>query len=156
MKLTHTQNMKATKSGMTLLELTVVILVLLSLISILFIGARAWKKGSDRAASILQIRNVQQAVRSFSNMNGLNPGDGATAITAKGFTSLEDELFGDGKFIENDPTAAPPEGGHPAGSGYAFAAATPGVIPLVGVLYLEVTGTDAEDYMPTTGSYGDW
>ena len=44
-------------SGMTLLELTVVILVLLSLISILFIGARAWKKGSDRAASILTIRN---------------------------------------------------------------------------------------------------
>ncbi|MBC7981098.1 MAG: prepilin-type N-terminal cleavage/methylation domain-containing protein, partial [Armatimonadetes bacterium] len=51
MKLTHTQNMKAAKSGMTLLELTVVILVLLSLISILFIGARAWKKGSDRAAA---------------------------------------------------------------------------------------------------------
>lgn len=45
MKLTNTQTMKR-KSGMTLLELTVVILVLLSLISILFIGARAWKKGS--------------------------------------------------------------------------------------------------------------
>ena len=62
MKLTNTQSMKA-KSGMTLLELTVVILVLLSLISILFIGARAWKKGSDRSANIMNIRNVQQAVR---------------------------------------------------------------------------------------------
>ncbi len=39
---------RSTKSGMTLLELTVVILVLLSLIGILFIGARAWKRGSDR------------------------------------------------------------------------------------------------------------
>ena len=48
MTLTHTQK-KAAKSGMTLIELTVVILVLLSLISILFVGARAWKKGSDRA-----------------------------------------------------------------------------------------------------------
>ncbi len=48
MKLTNTQTMKR-KSGMTLLELTVVILVLLSLISILFIGARAWKKGSAPA-----------------------------------------------------------------------------------------------------------
>ena len=54
---------------MTLLELTVVILVLLSLISILFIGARAWKKGSDRAGCILNIRNVQQAVRGYANMN---------------------------------------------------------------------------------------
>ena len=94
MKLTHTQNMKATKSGMTLLELTVVILVLLSLISILFIGARAWKRGSDRAASILQIRNVQQAVRSYSNMNGKNPGDGATEIAAKNLTTLNGEVFG--------------------------------------------------------------
>ena len=67
MKLTNTQSMKA-KSGMTLLELTVVILVLLSLISILFIGARAWKKGSDRAGCILNIRNAQQAVRGYMNM----------------------------------------------------------------------------------------
>jgi prepilin-type N-terminal cleavage/methylation domain-containing protein len=66
MKLTNTQNMKS-KSGMTLLELTVVILVLLSLISILFIGARAWKKGSDRSANILNVRNVQQAVRGQQN-----------------------------------------------------------------------------------------
>ncbi len=68
MKLTNTQSMKS-KSGMTLLELTVVILVLLSLISILFIGARAWKKGSDRAGCILNIRNSQQAVRGYLNMH---------------------------------------------------------------------------------------
>ena len=41
MTLTYTQKIR--KSGMTLIELTVVILVLLSLISILFVGARAWK-----------------------------------------------------------------------------------------------------------------
>ncbi|MFM2241257.1 MAG: hypothetical protein RLZ97_112 [Verrucomicrobiota bacterium] len=55
--------------GMTLLELTVVILVLLSLISILFIGARAWKKGSDKAGCIMNIRNVQQMIRGYQNMN---------------------------------------------------------------------------------------
>ncbi|MGC4017627.1 MAG: prepilin-type N-terminal cleavage/methylation domain-containing protein [Luteolibacter sp.] len=49
------------KKGMTLLELTVVILVLLSLISILFIGAKAWKKGSDRAGCIMNIRNLHRA-----------------------------------------------------------------------------------------------
>ncbi len=68
MKLTRTAKRA---NGMTLLELTVVILVLLSLISILFVGARAWKKSSDRAANIMNIRNVQQAVRAHQNMQGL-------------------------------------------------------------------------------------
>jgi len=58
--------------GMTLLELTVVILVLLSLITILFIGARAWKKGSDRSANIMNIRNCQQAMRGEQNMKQLS------------------------------------------------------------------------------------
>ena len=139
MKLTHTQNMKASKSGMTLLELTVVILVLLSLISILFIGARAWKKGSDRAASILQIRNVQQAVRSYSNMNGRNAGD--TVAT------LKTELFGTGKFLENDPTVV---GAHPAGTGYQFVAATETVIPAIGTLYMKTGGTPPTGGEPIT------
>ncbi len=68
MKLTQMPSIKR-KTGMTLLELTVVILVLLSLISILFIGARAWKKGSDRAGCILNIRNTQQAVRGYLNVH---------------------------------------------------------------------------------------
>jgi type II secretory pathway pseudopilin PulG len=63
------------KTGMTLLELTVVILVLLSLISILFIGARAWKKGSDRAANIMNLRNCQQAMRGHENMHSSAVGD---------------------------------------------------------------------------------
>ena len=70
MKLTNNLSTKR-KSGMTLLELTVVILVLLTLISILFIGARAWKKGSDRAANILNVRNCQQALRGNQNARNL-------------------------------------------------------------------------------------
>ncbi len=69
------------KFGMTLLELTVVILVLLSLISILFVGARAWKRGSDRSANILNIRNVQQAVRGHENMYQL--AEGAALLNAR-------------------------------------------------------------------------
>ena len=46
----------------------------LSAIPILFIGARAWKQGSDRAACILTQRNIQQAVRSYQRMNNLAPG----------------------------------------------------------------------------------
>ena len=138
MKLTNTHNMKA-KSGMTLLELTVVILVLLSLISILFIGARAWKKGSDRSASLITIRNVQQAVRSFANMNNKNEGD-AVAST---------DIFGAGKFVSTDPTTI----SHPGGAGLAYVVADATKIPATGVLYLTVTGTatdgtTADYYMP--------
>jgi prepilin-type N-terminal cleavage/methylation domain-containing protein len=77
MKLTNTQTMNR-KSGMTLLELTVVILVLLSLISILFVGARAWKKGSDRSANIMNLRNAQQAMRGYQNMIPSPPADPTT------------------------------------------------------------------------------
>ncbi|WAC21570.1 hypothetical protein OVA24_09255 [Luteolibacter sp. SL250] len=151
MKLTPTTKRKA---GMTLLELTVVILVLLSLISILFIGARAWKKGSDRAASILQIRNVQQAVRSYANMNGINPGETPTFTAPEGqdAKTLKGELFGEGKFITNDPTA---EGAkHPAGGNHKYSITAATVVPEIGDLYMTVTGTDASDYIPTETA--DW
>ncbi len=86
------------KSGMTLLELTVVILVLLSLMTILFIGARQWKKGSDRAGCIMNLRNIQQAVRGHQNMTGHNAGDTPTspAITSATF-------IGSGGYIETTP-----------------------------------------------------
>ena len=148
MKLTNTQNMKA-KSGMTLLELTVVILVLLSLISILFIGARAWKKGSDRSASILTIRNVQQAVRSFANMNGKTEGvAGEIALT---------DLFGAGKFMQTNPTAS----AHPGGGTLAYSIPAATTIPAVGTLYTTVTGaaTDGElntYFLPDPAKTGDW
>lgn len=50
------------------------VLILLSAISVLFVGARAWKKGSDRAACIMNIRNVQQAVRGHQNLKSLDVG----------------------------------------------------------------------------------
>lgn len=59
---------------MTLLEMTVILAVLLSLCSLLFISARTWKSGADRAGCVLQIRNIQLAVRSYQNMYGYVPG----------------------------------------------------------------------------------
>src|ERR1035437_463787 len=125
MKLTNARIMNS-KTGMTLLELTVVILVLLSLISILFIGARAWKRGSDRAGCIIQIRNVQQGVRSFSNMNGLNPG-GATAWYAS--------VIGSGLFVETVPAC-------PAAGSYTYAS---GSIPNIGTLAMTCSLSAAPD-----------
>ncbi len=137
MKLNNTLSMKR-KSGMTLLELTVVILVLLSLISILFIGARAWKKGSDRAANILNIRNVQQAVRAHANVRALNIGDAL----------LNGEIVGTGKYLNsvNPPTT---------GIAYGYLA----VVPAIGTLYLTRTYTGdatAADYDPDTTTTAEW
>ncbi len=136
MKLTNTQTMKR-KSGMTLLELTVVILVLLSLISILFIGARAWKKGSDRAANILNIRNVQQAVRAHANVRGLLE-SAALAST---------EIVGTGKYL-NSVTAPNTD------ITYTYGTA----VPPIGTLYLiaAYTSGTSTDYAPTSGSTSEW
>jgi type II secretory pathway pseudopilin PulG len=125
------------KSGMTLLELTVVILVLLSLITILFIGARAWKKGSDRAANIMNIRNVQQAVRSHANIRGLL--DGAPLAST--------DIVGSGKYLNS---VTPPN------SDITYGYLT--VVPTLGTLYLTQTyasGT-ANDYAPGATAYAAW
>jgi type II secretory pathway pseudopilin PulG len=131
----NTRNMKRA-SGMTLLELTVVILVLLSLISILFIGARAWKRGSDRAGCIMNIRNVQQAVRSHANMQGINIGG----------TIVPTDVIGSGKFVEKTPTC-------PGAGTYSGLDGT--TVPAVGTLYMTCSLAAAPDsHVPT--AYTDW
>lgn len=90
-------------------------LTMLSATSTLFIGARAWKKGSDRAACILQTRNMQQAVRGHQNMNNINIG-----------TPLDwNEIFGPDKYLPNKPTC-------PTGGTYTFVDTFPPVGTLAG------------------------
>ncbi|GAA5484417.1 hypothetical protein [Haloferula sargassicola] len=121
--------------GMTLLELTVVILVLLSLISILFVGARAWKKGSDRSACILNIRNVQQATRGYQNMHPEAPGCTAADIYSD-----------DGSAFLKTPKC-------PAGGTYTpvFSATA---FPATGVLAITCDKATTDDHVPA--SYSDW
>jgi prepilin-type N-terminal cleavage/methylation domain-containing protein len=138
MKLTNTSTLKR-KSGMTLLELTVVILVLLSLISILFIGARAWKKGSDRAANILNIRNVQQAVRAHANVRALDIGA----------TLASTEIVGSGKYL-NSVKAPNADIGT-----YTYLTS----VPTIGELYLVAPYTSSGssvDYAPASTTYAEW
>jgi len=141
MKLTNTLTMKR-KAGMTLLELTVVILVLLSLISILFIGARAWKKGSDRAANILNIRNVQQAVRGHMNMNNID----TPAAAGTGVALLNAVIVGTDKYLKA-PTG-------PATVTYTYLDKA----PAVGELYLiaSADGLAGATYGPTAGTTSEW
>lgn len=63
----------------------------------------AWKRGSDRAACTLNLRNAQNMVRAYANLNNLNIGD---PIDWK-------KIFGP-DFLEKEPVC-------PAGGTYTFA-----------------------------------
>lgn len=158
MKLTNTKTNKSSK-GMTLIELTVVILVLLSLISVLFIGARAWMRGSDRAGAALLIRNAQQGVRSHSNIMGVDtpasltatPPGAPLAWPASTNQILREEVFGSGRYVEVEGVDGTlPD--HPA-AGVAFIAEPANnsdfeSVPPLGTLYM-TSDTEADFYAPS-------
>lgn len=128
MKLPKTPKFRRYPKGLTLIELTVVILVLLALITVLFIGGRAWKKGSDRAGCILNIRNAQQAVRSYQNLRGLP--DGAPL-------NFSADIVGSGNFVETYPLC-------PAIGTYTPATTLPGL----GTLVLPCSLATSEQHEP--------
>ena len=139
--------------GMTLIELTAIILVLLTLTTILFVGTRAWKQGSDRTGCIMNIRTVQVAVRSYANLNGLTPGGGAGEpflIAASEFDlpffpgSLEGIILGDEGFLGSTPLC-------PAGGEYEF---FPLGVPDFGTLALYCSLTESNDHIPE--NYEGW
>jgi type II secretory pathway pseudopilin PulG len=124
---------------MTLLELTVVILVLLSLVAILFVGARAWKKGSDRAANVLNLRNIQQAVRGHENVHGLI--QNISPLSPDDIFIREGNL---GYLVEPHP---------PSSTGVANYTYL-GVVPSYGTLYVTNVNEIGAEYAPP--SYADW
>ena len=94
MKLTH----KKLKPGMTLIELTVVIIVLLTLISVLFFAGTAYIKASNRTACLANQATFQKAMRGYATLNQIEAGSSTaiswtTDIQADGFigdiTSME-------------------------------------------------------------------
>jgi len=119
---------------MTLLEMTVVILVLLSLIVTLFIGAQAWKRGSDKASCILNIRNDQNVIRSYQNINALEAG---TSV------DVTNDLTGSGNFIQTLPVC-------PAGGSYSYGTS----IPVVGSLIVACSLESIDDHIPA--EYSGW
>lgn len=76
----NTYTVKGPK-GVTLIELTVVIAIILLLISILFIGAKFYKDGADRSACIVNINGIQKAVRSVQNLENKKDADATTPDT---------------------------------------------------------------------------
>ncbi|MEC5127942.1 type II secretion system protein [Verrucomicrobiales bacterium BCK34] len=127
--------MKLTKNnkqaGLTLIEVTLVIAVLLGLISVLFIGVSAYKEGSNRAKCILNISNVQKAVRSYQNLYELSVASTLAKAT----------IIGTGKMLESDPACS-------SGGTYTYATA----VPAIGTAYLtcSLAGTDNSQHNPSS------
>ena len=114
---------------MTLIELTLVVAVLITLISVTFIGVLAYKNGSNRAMCIQNISNVQRAMRSYCLMNQLEPGDPVS--------NLQQQIIKPGSFFESIPTC-------PADGTYSF---VDGFVPFVGTLFMSC---EIDDHTPLT------
>ena len=126
------------RRGITLLEISVVIAVLLALITMTFIGVNAWKNGANRTTCILNIRSVQMAVRGYGNINALEPGSTVTGVT------LKDEIIGANKRIAVEPDC-------PGGGAYTFGGNT---IPAVGTLYMTCSLAGTLEHAP--GDHRSW
>jgi len=128
---------------MTLLEMSIVIAVLILLISVLFVGARAWKRGADRAACIVNLHNIQKGVRGFANLYGHSPGENVVG--------LRERVIGPGRFLEQLPLC-------PGGGIYEFGKSpdgdNPDMIPHYGVPYASCSLPETEGHQPT--SVADW
>lgn len=136
--------------GLTLLELTVVITILLALISILFVGARAWKRGSDRAGCVLTLRNVQVATRSYQNMYGYN--FGGRPFAENGTQDIAEHLFTKGYIEVNLYRQA--HGVVPCPADGAYNCPLPDVFPQPGDLYIRCSRGSSDEHQPI--SHADW
>ena len=136
--------------GLTLLELTVVITVLLALVSIMFVGTRAWKRGSDRATCVLTQRNVQVATRSYQNLYGYNYG--GRPYAERGTQDIVEHLRNKG-YIE-DSVYKHARGTTPCAAGGSYTCPVPDVFPPEGELYLHCSLSGSDMHKPTT--HHDW
>lgn len=138
------------RRGVTLIEMSVVIAVLLTLVSVLFMAAQSWKRGSDRAACVVSLRNIQVAVRSYQNLYGYSPGghpyaeygtqDIARHLVEKGY--IESALY---------QTAV---GGKACSGGGLYQRDEKDVFPLAGVLYAHCSLASQANHAPSNPS--DW
>ncbi|MFC5049934.1 type II secretion system protein [Rubritalea spongiae] len=65
-------NIHKAPKGVTLIELSVVIAVILVLISVLFVGASYYRTSASRAACIVSQSNIEKAVESYANISQAN------------------------------------------------------------------------------------
>lgn len=119
-------------SGMTLIEISLVIALLLGLISVVFLGLGSYRKGADQARCKMQLAAVQKAVRSHANFRNMNVGDPVVAGT---------DIFVVGSTMEVAPVC-------PAQGTYAWA----GAVPAIGTPYGDCDLVDGATTHVITGT----
>jgi hypothetical protein len=135
---------------LSILELSVILVILLSLVSILFIGTAAWKRGSDRAACVMTLRNMQIAARSYQNMYGYDYGD--SPAETDGTRDITEHLYAKG-YIEAK-LYAQSRGESPCAAGGSYRCAVPDVFPACGRLFMNCSLVAAEGHAPLV--HADW
>lgn len=136
--------------GLTLLELTLAISVLLVLITIVLIGSRAWKRGADRTSCMLTLRNVQMATRSYQNLYGYD--FGGRPYAENGTQNIASHLYSKG-YIEGK-IFMQAQGLESCAGGGAYSCAAPDMFPPAGELYLKCSLSESDaHYLP---SEVDW
>lgn len=123
----------AHSSGLTLVEVTLVVTVLLGLIGVAFAGLSAYKEGANRAICIHQVANVQKAMRSYCHFQELESG--------QAIPDLKKRLIEESKFFAEAPIC-------PSGGTYVFHA---GEVPHVGTLFMRCS---IMDHAPK--EFGSW
>ncbi len=134
-------------AGFTLIEVTLVIAVLITFISVLFIGAASYKEGVNRAKCLLTISTVQRAVRSYQNLHELEIGDDIGYSTLVGEGKLLEYVMPCGT-QEYDPVTSSSTDGFDA-SGYIGL----GKIPEAGIAYLACKTADLEHVPAAIGGW---
>ena len=125
-------------SGMTLIEISLVIALLLGLIAVVFLGIGSYREGADKAKCKIQLAQVQKAIRAYSNFQNLSIGAAFTSAQA----------FGAGLAMETAPTC--PSGGTYAWDTEVPATGTPygncNYAPTGGVSHVLVPASDTTDW----------
>lgn len=122
------------RSGMTLIEISLVIALLLGLIAVVFLGIGSYRQGADKAKCKMQLAAVQKAVRAGANFQSLDIG-GALVDT---------DVFGAGLMMNAEPVC-------PSGGTYTWLA----VVPAIGTPY-GTCGYTATGVTHALGTTADW
>lgn len=136
----YTYKLKSLK-GVTLIELTVVIAIILLLISILFIGAKYYKDSADKSACIVNINGLQKGLRSIANIDNV----------PETKTIKAGSLVGAGKPFEKAPTC-PTDGT----TGYDPDPATAVTVPAVGTVAFKCNSAEKANHVPDATKTTSW
>jgi type II secretory pathway pseudopilin PulG len=135
----------------TLVEMTIVISVSLSLISVVTTSARTWKRNSDRADCVVDLRNFQMAVRSYQNLYGYS--EGMFHVNVGGSTDITEQLLRRDLITRNQHHQA--IGKETCSGGGTYSRIQPDRFPLQGRSYLNCSlSTAPQQHSPDSSA--DW